>query len=79
MVPWGHSDMEIAVGNAVSLGTSTVPAIPHGESQLILDKGSLLIIYDPSLDHAGICIEKEINEALCLAHIKNGKWIVSLK
>lgn len=58
MVPGGHSDMEIAGGNAVSLGTSTVPAIPHGKSQLILDKGDLFVIYDPSLDPVGICIEK---------------------
>lgn len=65
MVPWGHSDMEIAVGSAVSLGTSTVPAIPHGKSQLILDKEGLCVTYDPSLDPVGICTEKEINEALC--------------
>lgn len=65
VVPWGHSDMEIAVGNAVSLGTSTVPAIPHGKSQLTLDKGGLFVTYNPSLDPVGICIEKEINEALC--------------
>lgn len=58
MVPWGHSDMEIAVGNAISLGTSTVPAIPHGKSQLILDKGGLFVTYDPALDPVGICIEK---------------------
>lgn len=65
MVPWGHSDMEIAVGNAVSLGNSRVPAIPHGKSQLTLDKGGLFVTHDPSLDPVGICIEKEINDALC--------------
>lgn len=53
--------MEIAVGNAVSLGTSTVPA----KSQLILDKGGLFVTYVPSLNPVGICIEKEINESLC--------------
>lgn len=54
--------MEIAVGNAASLGTSS---LCYGKSQLILDKGGLFATYDPSLNPVGICIQKEINEALC--------------
>lgn len=63
MVPWGHSNVEIAVVNTVLLGTSTVPAIPYCESLLHLNKGRLYVTYEPPLDPVWICIEKEINGA----------------
>lgn len=63
MVPWGHSNMEIAVVNTVLLGTSTIQAILHSKSLLHLNKGHLYATYDPPLDPVWICTEKEINGA----------------
>ena len=50
MVPWGHSNMEIAVVNTDLLDTSRVPASPHSKSLLHLNKGHLYVTYDPPLD-----------------------------